>query len=61
LTWLNEEKFEKQHENAWGFWGFGLFRSSGIPQNTTFLKLDLFPPSDEGVGDIYSVGPNMKS
>jgi hypothetical protein len=27
---------------------FGLFPSSGIPKNTTFWKLDLFPFSGEG-------------
>jgi hypothetical protein len=26
----------------------GLFLSSGIPKNTTFWKLDLFPSSGEG-------------
>jgi hypothetical protein len=37
---------------------FGLFLSSGILENTTFRKLDLFPSSDEGGGeDTYSVGP----
>jgi hypothetical protein len=35
----------------------GLFPSSGIPKNTTFRKLDLFPSSGEGGGeDTYSVG-----
>jgi hypothetical protein len=38
--------------------GFGLFLSSGILENTTFRKLDLFPSSYEGGGeDTYSVGP----
>jgi hypothetical protein len=42
----------------------GLFPSSGIPKNTTFRKLDLFPSSGEGGGeDTYlrlglSKGPN---
>jgi hypothetical protein len=36
----------------------GLFPSSGIPKNTSFRKLDLFPSSGEGGGeDFYSVGP----
>jgi hypothetical protein len=35
---------------------FELCPSSGILKNT-FRKLYLFPPSDEGVGDTYSVGP----
>jgi hypothetical protein len=26
-----------------------------------FIKLDLFPSSDEAVGDTYSVGSNMNS
>jgi hypothetical protein len=37
---------------------FGPFPSSGILENTTFRKLDLFPSSGEGGGeDTYSVGP----
>jgi hypothetical protein len=44
------------------YWVFGLFPSSGIPENTTFRKLDLFPSSGEsGGGDTYSVGPLRKS
>jgi hypothetical protein len=36
---------------------FGLFPSSGMLENTTFRKLDLFPSSGEGGGeDTYSVG-----
>jgi hypothetical protein len=35
-----------------------LLPSSGIPKNTTFRKLDLFPSSGEGgEEDTYSVGP----
>jgi hypothetical protein len=30
------------------YWGFGLFPSSDILENTTFRKLDLFPSSGEG-------------
>jgi hypothetical protein len=30
------------------YWVFGHFPSSGILENTTFRKLDLFPSSDEG-------------
>jgi hypothetical protein len=41
---------------------FGLFASSGILENTSFRKLDLFPSSGEGGGeDTYSVGPRRKS
>jgi hypothetical protein len=41
--------------------GFGTFPSSGILENTTFRKLDLFPSSGEGGGeDTYSVGPYRK-
>jgi hypothetical protein len=41
---------------------FGLFRSPGILENTTFRKLDLFPSSGEGGGeDTYSVGTLRKS
>jgi hypothetical protein len=37
---------------------FGLFASSGLLENTTFRKLDLFPSSGEGgLEDTYSVGP----
>jgi hypothetical protein len=40
------------------FFFFLLFPSSGILENTTFRKLDLFPSSGEGGGeDTYSVGP----
>jgi hypothetical protein len=43
-------------------WAFGLFPLSGILENTTFRKLDLFPSSGEGGGeDTYSVGPLRKS
>jgi hypothetical protein len=39
------------------FFFFLLFPSSGILENTTFRKLDLFPFSGEGGGeDTYSVG-----
>jgi hypothetical protein len=48
--------------NTQNYWVFGLFPSSGILENTTFRKLDLFPSSGEGLGeDIYSVGPLRKS
>jgi hypothetical protein len=30
------------------YWFFGLLPSSGILENTTFRKLDLFPSSGEG-------------
>jgi hypothetical protein len=44
------------------YWVFALFPTSGILENSTFRKLDLFPSSDEGGGeDIYSVGPLRKS
>jgi hypothetical protein len=45
------------HKNVQNYWVFGL-----ILENTTFLKLDLFPSSGEGGGeDTYSVGPFRKS
>jgi hypothetical protein len=48
--------------NTQNYWVFGLFPSSGILENTTFLKLDLFPSSGEGgEEDTYSVGPLRKS
>jgi hypothetical protein len=38
--------------------GVGLFPSSGILENTTFRKLDLFPSSGEGGGeDTTQLGP----
>jgi hypothetical protein len=40
----------------------GLFPLSGIPKNTMFRKLDLFPSSGEGgEEDTYSVGPLRES
>jgi hypothetical protein len=43
--------------NRHNYWVWGLFPSSGILENTTFRKLDLFPSSGEGGGeDNYSVG-----
>jgi hypothetical protein len=48
--------------NTQNYCFFLLFPSSGILENTTFRKLDLFPSSDEGGGeDTYSVGPLRKS
>jgi hypothetical protein len=43
--------------NTQNYWVFGPFPSSGILENTTFRKLDLFLSSGEGGGeDTYSVG-----
>jgi hypothetical protein len=43
--------------NTQNYWIFGLFPSSGILENTTFRKLDLFPSSGvRGGEDTYSVG-----
>jgi hypothetical protein len=42
-------------------WVFGLGPSSGIQNNTAFRELDLFPSSDEGMGDTYFVGSVRKS
>jgi hypothetical protein len=36
--------------NTQNYWVFGLFPLSGILENTTFRKLDLFPSSGEGGG-----------
>jgi hypothetical protein len=44
--------------NTQNYWVSGLCPSFGIIKNTTFRKLDLFPSSDEGVGDAYSVLTN---
>jgi hypothetical protein len=38
------------------YWVLGFYSSSGILQNTTFRKLDLFPPTGEGVANTWSVG-----
>jgi hypothetical protein len=46
------------------YWVFGLCPSSGTlktQKNTTFRKLNLFPSSDGGIEDTYSVGPLRKS
>jgi hypothetical protein len=48
--------------NTQNYWGFGLIPSSGILENTTFRKLNLFPSSGErGEEYNYSVGPLRKS
>jgi hypothetical protein len=48
--------------NTQNYWVFGLIPSSGILENTTFRKLDLYPSSGESGGeDTYSVGPLRKS
>jgi hypothetical protein len=47
-----------------GLLGFWLRPSSGILKNTkehTISEKDLFPSSDDGVGDTYSVGSIRKS
>jgi hypothetical protein len=49
--------YNTQNYRVWG-----LFPSSGILENMTFRKLDLFPSSGEGGGEnTYSVGPLRKS
>jgi hypothetical protein len=48
--------------NTQNYWVFGLSPSSGILENTTFRKLDLFPSSGEDGGeDTYLFGPLRKS
>jgi hypothetical protein len=47
--------------NSQGYWVSGLCPLPGILKNTAFWKLDLFPSSDEGVGDTYSVAYATKS
>jgi hypothetical protein len=50
--------YDLNHFGTQNYWVFGLFPSSGILENTTFRKLELFPSSGEGAGeDTYSVGP----
>jgi hypothetical protein len=48
-----------EHSTQVYYWVSGLFPSSGVfgSRNTTFRKLDLFPPSGEGGEDTYLVGP----
>jgi hypothetical protein len=44
--------------NTQKYGGLGLFPSSGILENTTFRKLDLFPSSGEGGGETPTqLGP----
>jgi hypothetical protein len=43
--------------NTQDYWVFGLCPLSGILQNKTFQKLDLFLYSGEGVEDINQLGP----
>jgi hypothetical protein len=49
--------------NARDYWVFGLVHRAVFwtLKNTTFLKLDLFPPSGEAVGDAFSIKPVRKS
>jgi hypothetical protein len=57
--WLKKNFISFPTQN---YWVFGHFPSSGILENTTFRKLDLFPFSGEGGGeDTYSVGPLRKN
>jgi hypothetical protein len=42
--------------NTRDYWVLGLCPSSGILNDATFRKLDLFPSWGEGVGDTCSVG-----
>jgi hypothetical protein len=47
---------KKPTGNSQNYWVFGLFPSSGILENTTFRKLNLFPSSGEGGGeDTYDL------
>jgi hypothetical protein len=48
---------DKIKETLQIFWVFGLFPSSGILENTTFQKLDLFP-LDQWLRSALSKGPN---
>jgi hypothetical protein len=42
--------FHSKQPTSWNYWVFGLFPPSGILENTTFRKLDLFLSSSEGEG-----------
>jgi hypothetical protein len=42
--------------NTQDYWDFGLCLSSDILKDTTFQKMALFPSSDDGLGDNYSIG-----
>jgi hypothetical protein len=49
-------------KTAQNYWIFLLFPSSGILENTTVRKLDLFPSSGEGGGeDTYWVGVSIQN
>jgi hypothetical protein len=55
LVSLRVKGKQKRLEDTQNYWVFGLFPASGILENTTFRKLDLFPSSGEGGGeDAYS-------
>jgi hypothetical protein len=43
--------------NTQNYWVFGLWPSSGILENTTFRKLDLFSSSGEGGRHLLSWVP----
>jgi hypothetical protein len=38
--------------NTWDYWVSGLFAASGILKDSAFPKLDLFPFSGKGGGDL---------
>jgi hypothetical protein len=59
---LSTGSYPKPEISTQNYWNSELFPSSGILENTTFRKLDLFPSSGEGGGEgTYSIGPLRKS
>jgi hypothetical protein len=52
------DSFQKHNICTQNYWVFGLYTSSGILENMTFRKLDLFLSSGEGGGeDTSQLGP----
>jgi hypothetical protein len=49
------------HSGLLGFWTLSIVRHSKNTEEHNVSELDLFPSSDEGTGDTYSVGPLRKS
>jgi hypothetical protein len=60
-NFARESSLAQKLIKRWDYWVLDVAHRSGIQNNTTFRKLDLFPSSGEGVGDTYSVGSVIKS
>jgi hypothetical protein len=49
------------NKDSTGLLGFWISFIMNIPKNTTFVKLDLSPPSGEGTEDIFPIGSVKKA